>query len=76
MATDVWDLYGALSEADPAALSETQTRVLAIGDIRQEVNAGGFDNYLRAWGGNRALIAAVALPDVLGQDWAHLLEAA
>jgi hypothetical protein len=76
VATDVWDLYGELSEADPSALSEAQRRIVAIGDLRQEVNAGGFDNYLRAWGGNSASVALVALPEVLGHDWAALLDEA
>lgn len=76
VATDVWDLYGELSEADPSSLSEAQRRVVAIGDLRQEVNAGGFDNYLRSWGGNSASVALAALPEVLGQDWAALLSEA
>jgi hypothetical protein len=73
VATDAWDLYGELSDADPSYLSEAQRRVVAIGDLRQEVNAGGFDNYFRAWGGDSASVAVSALPEMLGQDWAGLL---
>ena len=76
MVTDVWDLYGELSNADPVSLSEAQRRVVAISDLRQEVNAGGFDTYLRAWGGNSAPVALAALPEVLGQDWADILNEA
>jgi hypothetical protein len=76
VATDVWDLYGELSEADPESLSEMQRRTVAISDLRQEVNAGGFDNYLRAWGGNSASVAVAALPEVLGREWADLLNEA
>lgn len=70
---DVWSFYGDLSAADPASLTDPQRRLVAILDLRQEVNAGGFDNYFRAWGGNSASRAMSALPGVLGHEWATLL---
>ena len=76
MTQDVWSLYGDLGGSDPASLSDAQRGFVAILDLRQEVNAGGFDNYFRAWGGNSASEAMGALPGVLGQKWATLLHEA
>ena len=76
MTADVWDLYGQLTDRDPSSLTETQRRFVAICDLRQEVNAGGFDNYFRAWGGNSAPDAIAALPALLGPEWADLLRSA
>jgi hypothetical protein len=73
---DVWDLYGQLTEQDSSTLSPAQRGLVAVCDLRQEVNAGGFDNYFRAWGGNSANDALAALPDLLGQEWADLLRSA
>jgi hypothetical protein len=73
---DVWDLYGQLTDRDPATLTETQRRLVAICDLRQEVDAGGFDNYFRTWGGNSATDAIAALPALLGSEWADLLRSA
>lgn len=72
----MWSLYGELSQADPASHSDVQRRLLAIMDLRQEVNAGGFDSYFREWGGNSAPVALAALPRALGQQWAALLRQA
>lgn len=74
--TDVWDMYGRLADQDPAALTPAQRGFVAVCDLRQEVNAGGFDNYFRAWGGNSADAALAALPSLLGQEWADLLGSA
>lgn len=74
--TDLWDLYGQLADREPAALTPTQRGLVAICDLRQEVNAGGFDTYFRAWGGNSADDALAALPNFLGQEWADLLRSA
>jgi hypothetical protein len=76
VATDVWDLYSQLGDVDRCTLSEGERKVLAICDLRQEVNAGGFDRYFRYWGGNSAAEAVTALPELLGQDWAELLHEA
>ena len=74
--SDVWDLYGQLADQEPAALTPAQRGLVAICDLRQEVNAGGFDNYFRAWGGNSAATALGTLPNLLGQEWADLLRSA
>ena len=70
---DAWSFYESLGEDDRAGLSQAEREVAAICDLRQEVNAGGFDSYLRAWGGDSAPVALTALPTVLGQAWADLL---
>jgi hypothetical protein len=76
VATDVWALYVQLADHDPSTLTEVQRGLVAICDLRQEVNAGGFDNYFRAWGGNSAEDALTALPGILGQEWADVLGSA
>lgn len=70
---DAWSAYEAFGSTDRAAMSATWQAVFAICDLRQEVNSGGFDSYLRYWGGDTAPIALAALPDVLGDEWARLL---
>jgi hypothetical protein len=74
--TDVWDLYAELTEKDLSSLTLPQRRIVALCDLRQEVNADGFDAYFRYWGGNSAQEALEALPTLLGDDWADLLRAA
>lgn len=69
----VWDYYEEIGEADRSSLKESERALLAILDLRQEVNAGGFEGYFRYWGGNSAPTALAFLPDYLGQDWADLL---
>lgn len=69
----VWDYYEEVGEADRSLLKESERALLAILDLRQEVNAGGFEGYFRYWGGNSAPAALASLPDFLGQDWADLL---
>ena len=67
--TDVWDLYGQLAEQDSSTLPPAQRVLIAVCDLRQEVNAGGFDNYFRAWGGNSADDALAALPSLLASGF-------
>jgi len=73
MTTDVWDFYEQYTESDRSALSERERQVLAVCDLRQEVNSGGFDAYFRYWGGDTAPTAAAALPQLLGSPWAEVL---
>jgi hypothetical protein len=61
---------------DPSTLNDEQRRLVAVCDLRQEVNSGGFDSYFRYRGGNSALDAARSLPSLPGQDWADLLKEA
>ena len=76
MADDVWDLYGQLADQQRSTLTPAQRGLVAVCDLRQEVNAGGFDTYFRAWGGNSADDALAVLPSLLGQKWADLLRSA
>lgn len=69
----VWDFYGALGEDARHGLTATEQPVAAICDLRQEVNAGGFDSYFRYGGGNTAPAALAGLPTTLGPEWAVLL---
>lgn len=73
---DVWEFYESVSERDRADLTMVRRQVAAICDLRQEVNAGGFDVYLRYWGGDTATDAVAALPSMLGDDWAQVLREA
>lgn len=70
---DAWTFYEELGDGDRSKLTRAQQAVLAICDLRQEVNSGGFDSYFRYWGGDTAQIALAALPDVLGPRWASVL---
>lgn len=76
MTTDLWDFYGQYAEFDRSALGERERQVLAICDLRQEVNSGGFDSYFRYWGGDTAPTAAAALSQLLGSPWADVLREA
>ena len=73
---DVWDAYATLSGRDRSTLNDEQRGLVAVCDLRQEVNSGGFDRYFRYGGGNSALDAWRALRGLLGQDWADLLKEA
>lgn len=44
---DVWAIFDQLQHRDPASLTRDEHLVLALGEIRTEVNSGGFDFYLR-----------------------------
>lgn len=74
--TDVWEFYEGLAERRREDLPARLRGVAAICDLRQEVNAGGFDGYFSSWGGDNAPDALAALPAFLGEDWAALLREA
>ena len=44
---DAWTVFDRLQHRDPASLTRDERLVLALGQIRTEVNSGGFDFYLR-----------------------------
>lgn len=44
---DVWAMFDQLQYRHPASLTTDERLVLAFGEIRTEVNSGGFDSYLR-----------------------------
>ncbi len=71
---DIWRLYETFAtEEGRAELTTRQRQVLAVCDLRQEVNAGGFDSYLRHWGADSASDALAILPRALGQPWHDVL---
>jgi Domain of unknown function (DUF4375) len=43
---DAWAMFNRLQRRDPASLTRNERLVLAFGEIRNEVNHGGFDYYL------------------------------
>ena len=45
--TDVWFVFDQLRHRDPGSLTRDERLVLAFGEIRTEINHGGFDSYLR-----------------------------
>jgi hypothetical protein len=44
---NAWTMFDQLQHRDPASLTRDERLVLALGEIRTEVNSGGFDFYLR-----------------------------
>ena len=44
---NAWTMFDQLQHRDPASLTRDERLVLAVGEIRTEVNSGGFDFYLR-----------------------------
>lgn len=71
---DIWDLYAQYDDAAKrSGLTPEQRQLLAICDLRQEVNAGGFDSYLRCWGADTAHDALTLLPRALGDEWHRVL---
>jgi hypothetical protein len=73
---DVWEVYIELSARQRSTLNEAQRGLVAVCDLRQEVNSGGFDSYFRHRGGDSATDAEPALRQLLGQGWADLLRQA
>lgn len=73
---DIWTFYERLSDGDRARLTPRRRGLVAICDLRQEVNSGGFDSYFSYWGGNTASEALALLPTALGEEWAVLLREA
>jgi hypothetical protein len=44
---DAWTVVDRLQHRDPVSLTRDERLVLALGELRTEVNSGGFDFYLR-----------------------------
>lgn len=57
MASNGWDLYEELIERDWDTLTQAQQALIAIGELRDEVNNGGFEQYFLNSGGNHARVA-------------------
>lgn len=51
---DCWSAYEQLQDRPRDGLSDAEMALVCLGDLRQEVNSGGFDSYLRYWGANTA----------------------
>jgi hypothetical protein len=73
---DAWAYYESMQGAERTRLSAAQRSVLAVCDLRQEVNSGGFDSYFRYWGGDSAPDAVSVLASVLGAEWGEVLREA
>jgi len=71
---DIWQLYGAYASPESRRpLSDEQRQLLAVCDLRQEVNSGGFDSYLRFWGADTASDALAIVGGALGEPWRQVL---
>jgi hypothetical protein len=57
---NAWSVFGQVQQRDLASLTRDERLVLALGEIRTEVNHGGFDFYLRYPYGKNAPIAVEA----------------
>ncbi len=65
---DAWTYYESMHGADRSRLSPVERSVLALCDLRQEVNSGGFDSYFRYWGGDSAPDAVAVVGALLGSE--------
>lgn len=71
-----WAVFNHLVHEEPTAvnrMTREQQLVFAINYLRQEVNSGGFDAYLRYSGGNTLPLAREA-SSLLGPDWVALVD--
>jgi hypothetical protein len=73
---NVWIIFNRLRQRDPQSLTSGERLVLAFGEIRAEVNHGGFDFYLRYPYGQNAPIAIEAARIADCPDLADLIEEA
>ena len=73
---DIWDYHNEHWDDDRASFSVRMRGLLAICDLRQEVNSDGFEGYLSYSWGNTAPDALAALPETLGTEWAAILREA
>ena len=71
---NIWQLYEAYATPESRRpLSDEQRQLLALCDLRQEVNSGGFDSYLRFWGADTASDALAIVGGALGEPWRQVL---
>jgi Domain of unknown function (DUF4375) len=73
---NAWTLFDQLQHRDPASLTRDERLVLALGEIRTEVNSGGFDFYLRYSHRENARIAVEAAQEAGCPALAALIEEA
>ncbi|WP_420819091.1 DMP19 family protein [Nocardioides iriomotensis] len=72
----VWSLYQELSGVDPKTLTPALRELVLMCDLFQEVSFDGLGGYFGSRRGNSAEAALRVLPDLLGEEWAEMLEAA
>ncbi|PUA80895.1 DMP19 family protein [Nocardioides currus] len=71
---DIRQLYEAYATSESRRpLRDEQRQLLAVCDLRQEVNSGGFDSYLRFWGADTASDALAIVGCALGEPWRQVL---
>ena len=75
-ALEPWAYYNRIYGLDPSTLSYDQRLVQAIGELREDVNSGGFDLYLRHRDRRNALVAAEAARAVGCPELADLIDEA
>jgi hypothetical protein len=73
---DAWGLYEAFVRRDWGTLSPAQRLLVAFGELRTEVNNGGFDQYFFNSAGDHATEALTAARAAQADDVADLLERA
>jgi hypothetical protein len=68
------DTHDGLRARDLASLTRDQQLLVALGEVRQEVNSGGFDRYFRYSGGGQAPTAVDAAREIGCPASAELIE--
>ena len=71
-----WAVYERLTGTPFEALPEGEQVLVALAEVRSEVNNGGFDQYFFNSAGDHALLAVSAARQAGVEDLAKLLEAA
>lgn len=73
---DAWAVYEGLQAQDEGRLTASELSLVALGDLRAEVNSGGFDRYLRYSGANTAARALAVCRSTTGLEEVGVLLAA
>lgn len=76
MNADGWTVYGELVARDWDTLTDSQLALVAIGELRSEVNNGGFDQYFFNSGGDLAPTARATASDAGVTALVNLLDRA
>lgn len=71
-----WGEYERLSQLDATTLTLRERRLVAFGEMRTELNNGGFDQYFFNSSGDRVLDAMAAVIETDAQRLAELLQRA
>jgi Domain of unknown function (DUF4375) len=73
---DGWTTYGELIERDWETLNDAQRALVAVGELRTEVNNGGFDQYFFNSSGDHAPVARDAANAARAASLAELIDRA